>query len=106
MEIALNIATWILLGTGSVFAVIGGIGLLRLPDLFSRMHAGGVTDTMGAGLVLTGLMFQSGINLVTLKLVLILGFFLIASPTAAHALARSALAHGVKPLLHEEEDRP
>ena len=60
-EIAMDIMSWILLMAGSLFAVVGGIGLLRLRDFFSRMHAGGMTDTMGAGLILTGLMFQTGL---------------------------------------------
>ena len=50
-----EIAVWILLLTGSSFAIVGGIGLLRLPDLFSRMHGSGITDTLGAGSILAGL---------------------------------------------------
>jgi multicomponent Na+:H+ antiporter subunit G len=107
MEATTDIISWILLVAGSLFAVVGGIGLLRLPDFFSRMHGGGMTDTMGAGLILTGLMFQTGLSLVTFKLVLITLFLLLTSPTSAHALARSALSHGLKPLVdEEEEDRP
>ena len=104
MEAATDIVSWILVLAGSMFAVVGGIGLLRLPDLFTRMHGAGMTDTMGAGLILTGLMFQAGLTLVTCKLVLILLFLLLTSPTSAHALAKSALAHGMEPQLSEEED--
>ena len=71
METAIDLLSWIFLVAGSFFAVVGGVGLLRLPDFFSRMHGGGMTDTMGAGLILTGLMFQTGLSLVTFKLVLI-----------------------------------
>ncbi len=106
MEATIDIISWVLLVAGSVFAVVGGIGLLRLPDFFSRMHGGGMTDTMGAGLILTGLMFQTGLSLVTFKLVLITLFLLLTSPTSAHALARSALSHGLEPLVHEEEEKP
>ena len=108
MDTMLHGLSWILLMTGCAFAVTGGIGLLRLPDFFSRTHAGGMTDTMGAGLVLTGLMFESGLNLATFKLVLILIFLYVTSATSAHAVAQAALARGVEPLLAEpdEEDPP
>jgi len=107
MSLAAEIASWVLLLAGSLFAVIGGVGILRLPDFFSRMHGGGITDTLGAGLILTGLAVQSGLSLVTVKLVLILAFLLVSSPTSAHALAKSALAHGLGPktLRDLEEDR-
>ena len=104
MEAATDVVSWVLMVAGSLFAVVGGIGLLRLPDLFARMHGAGMTDTMGAGLILTGLMFQAGLSLVALKLVLILLFLLLTSPTSAHALAKSALAHGQQPMLAERED--
>ena len=106
MELALDIASWSLLLAGSVFAVVGGVGLLRLPDFFSRIHGGGITDTMGAGLILVGLMFQADHWLPVFKLVMILFFLFLTSPTSAHALSKSALAHGVRPLLAEEEEGP
>ena len=92
MESVIEVTTWALLMAGSVFAVIGGIGLLRLPDLFSRMHAAGITDTLGAGLLLAGLMVHAGFSLVTFKLICVLFFMLVASPTSTHALAKAALA--------------
>jgi multicomponent Na+:H+ antiporter subunit G len=104
MEMLLDIASWLCLLTGSFFAVVGGIGLLRLPDFYARIHGGGITDTMGAGLVLVGLTFQAGDWLVVFKLVMILFFLLLTSPTSAHALSKAALAHGIRPLLAEEEE--
>jgi multicomponent Na+:H+ antiporter subunit G len=95
---------WVLLLSGSLFAIIGGIGLIRLPDLFSRMHGAGVTDTLGAGLILVGLMLHSGANLVTFKLGAVLFFLFLTSPTATHALARSALAEGLQPWTVERGD--
>ncbi len=92
-----DVISWACLVTGGVFAIIGGIGLLRLPDVFTRMHAAGITDTMGAGLIFVGLMVQAGFTLVTVKLILILFFLLFTSPTATHALAKAALSDGVKP---------
>jgi multicomponent Na+:H+ antiporter subunit G len=91
---------------GACFALVGGIGLLRLPDLFTRMHGAGITDTLGAGLVFVGLVLQAGPSLATGKLLMILFFLLVTSPTSTHALARSALSHGLKPRLPDEEDEP
>lgn len=99
MHVALDVLTGICLLAGAVFAIIGGIGILRLPDVFTRMHGAGITDTLGAGLILLGLMIQGGISLVTVKLIMILVFLWISSPTSTHALARSALANGIRPQL-------
>lgn len=90
---------------GIAFAVIGGIGLVRLPDFFTRMHGGGITDTLGAGLVLVGLMVQAGFTLATFKLVTILFFLMVTSPTAAHALAKAALSSGLEPWTRQREGR-
>ena len=57
---ALDIMSWILLGIGTLFLLIGAVGLIRLPDFFSRMHAAGLIDTLGAGLILAGLMIEAG----------------------------------------------
>ena len=95
----IDIISWVLLMSGVFFCLVGGIGLLRFPDVFSRMHAAGITDTLGAGLMLGGLMVQAGLTLVCIKLVLVLLFLLITSPASTHALARSALESGLKPKL-------
>ena len=58
----LNIASWGLLLAGSFFCIVGGIGLIRLPDFFARIHGAGITDTLGASLVLAGLMVQAGLT--------------------------------------------
>lgn len=105
MDTVLNILSWSCIVAGSTFAVIGGLGLLRLPDVYARMHGGGITDTLGAGLILVGLMFQSGLTLATGKLVMVLLFLLVTSPTATHAVARAALAADVKPEVVDEEER-
>jgi multicomponent Na+:H+ antiporter subunit G len=97
MQILLDIVSWTLLSAGGVFVLIGGIGALRMPNLYTRMHAASVTDTMGAILVLTGIMFQAGLSLATIKLGAILIFLLITSPTSSYALASAALLAGVKP---------
>ena len=100
MDFLIDGLSWVCLVAGSFFCLVGGIGLLRLPDFYTRIHAGGVTDTMGAGLVILGLAFQAGFSLICVKLLLILGFLWLASAVTAHAMTKAALASGLKPLLH------
>lgn len=102
MSVLVDIASWICLVAGGSFCVIGTIGLNRMPDFFTRVHAASVTDTVGAGLVLIGLMLQAGLTLVTVKLGFMGLLLFFVSPTATHALAKAALARGLKPRLHEE----
>ena len=71
MSTVLDIASWISLAGGGFFCVVGGIGLLRMPDFYTRMHAASVTETLGAGLILLGLMLQAGFTLVAVKLAII-----------------------------------
>ena len=97
--VAADIASWVFLMAGSALALIGALGILRLPDMFARMHGAGIIDTLGVGLIMVGLMFQAGLTLVTVKLVLVLAFVLYTSPTTTHALARAALNAGVEPLV-------
>ena len=97
MTVLLDIISWILLSAGAVFVLVGGIGALRMPNLYTRMHAASVTDTMGAVLVIAGVMVQAGLSLVTIKLAAILLFLLLTGPTASYALASAALLAGIKP---------
>lgn len=99
-----NLLSWACLVAGAVFSVIGTIGLIRMPDFYTRVHAASVTDTVGAGLLLTGLMLQAGFTLVTVKLIIIGLLILFTSPTATHALCRAALTRGLKPVLADGED--
>lgn len=101
---ALDIVSWVCLIAGSFFAITGGIGIVRLPDFFSRMHAGGLTDTMGTTFLLVGLALQSGWSLVSVKLMMILLFILVTSPTAAHALAKAARSYGLEPWERPSEE--
>ena len=96
---ALEAVSWVCLIGGVAFALIGAVGMLRFPDVFARMHAAGIIDTLAAGLVLTGLGLQAPSWLVAVKLLLIFGFILYTSPTATHALARAALNGGIEPML-------
>jgi multicomponent Na+:H+ antiporter subunit G len=93
-----DVLSWISILGGLFFIVVGGIGVLRFPDVYTRLHAAGMTDTMGAGLVLVGLSFQSGLSLITVRLMMIWAFLLFTSPIATHALARAALHGKVEPI--------
>jgi multicomponent Na+:H+ antiporter subunit G len=97
VSVALDVLSWLALGAGAVFVVGGGIGLVRLPDFYTRLHAAGLVDTLGAFLIVVGLALQAGLTQVTIKLVLILVFLFFTSPTATHAVAHAAVAGGLKP---------
>jgi multicomponent Na+:H+ antiporter subunit G len=97
MALALDLLSWALILVGGAFGIIGGIGLLRLPDFFSRIHAASLTDSMCAPCIIAGLMLQSGLTLVTVKLGFLIAFLFLTSPTAAHALAKAALHGGLEP---------
>lgn len=96
MAMLIDILSWVLLTLGGISVLIGGIGALRMPDLYTRMHAASVTDSMGAILVLLGIMLQAGWSLAAIKLAAILLFLLLTSPTASNALASAALLAGHK----------
>ena len=98
MDTALQLLSWGLVLAGAFFMLTGALGLLRFPDVFTRMHAAGMTDTMGAGLILAGLCFQ-GDGVTALRLLLILGFLWFTSPVSTHALARAALQGGLRPVV-------
>lgn len=91
--------SWIFLFAGSFFYFVGAVGIVRMPDVFSRMHAASVSDTLGAVLILIGLMLQAGLSLVLAKLAIILLIILYTGPVATHALARAARFAGVQPIL-------
>ena len=93
------------LAAGSFFLIVGAVGLMRMPDVFTRMHATSVSDTLGAGFLLIGMMIEAGFTLVTVKLLVILAVFFFTGPLATHALARGALAVGLKPLLFDKAGR-
>lgn len=100
-EIA-DILSWVLILLGSLFIVTGATGMLRMPDLFTRMHAASVIDTLGAALLAGGFILQAGFTLVSAKLLFVLLLFFFTGPVAAHALAQAALYAGVEPKLDED----
>lgn len=99
--IVLDVISWLLIVSGAFFSIVGGIGIVRFPEFYSRLHGGGITDTLGAGLIVLGLMLQAPGVLVALKLVMILFFLTVTSPSSCHALSNSALAQGYWPELDQ-----
>ena len=95
MSLALDLLAWALIVVGSLFSIVGGLGIVRFPDFYTRVHAAGVTDSLGATLVLFGCMVEAGFTQITLKLMLVLFFLLVTSPTATHALVKAAFAGGL-----------
>ncbi|MCC4832515.1 monovalent cation/H(+) antiporter subunit G [Shewanella sp. 1_MG-2023] len=98
MNLVIEIISGLSLLIGCFLCLSGGVGMLRFPDFYTRMHAVSVTDTLGACLVLFGLMLQSPNGLVLIKLILILLCTLFINPSASHALAKAALRNGLLPL--------
>jgi len=89
-----DIVSWLLMTSGGLFVLVGGIGALRMPDLYTRMHAASVTDSIAPILIITGIVLQAGLTLASVKLVAILLFLLLTGPTATNALASAALLAG------------
>ena len=104
MSAVLKVLSWGCLLTGGFFCIVGSIGLIRMPDFYTRMHAASVTETLGAGLLLLGLMIEAGFSLVTAKLLMIGLLIFMTGPAATHALAKAALIRGLQPLLAPRED--
>lgn len=97
LSIALDVLSWISILLGLFFMLTGALGVLRMPDVYTRLHAAGMTDTMGAGFLILGMCYQTGLTLLTLRLLLVYAFLLFTSPIGTHALARAALSSGVEP---------
>jgi len=102
MRLAVDIASWGFILLGSFFTIVGAFGLVRMPEVFTRMHAASVTDTLGVGFLILGMCMQAGFGLVTLKLVFLLALFFFTAPVVTHALAQACLHEGIKPLLAED----
>ena len=105
IDTALDILSWILLCTGGAFVLIGGIGALRLPNFYTRLHAASLTETMATILIFTGMILQAGLSLAALKLAAIMVFLLLTAPTASYALANAALQSGMRPDAEQKDIR-
>ena len=97
-QMLVTIFSGLFLACGVVALLIGSLGLLRLPDVYCRIHAVGMIDTAGAGFIILGMVIHEGFTLVTMKLVLIGVFMFFTSPIATHAVAQVAFKSGVVPV--------
>jgi multicomponent Na+:H+ antiporter subunit G len=98
VNLLLDLLAGMLLFAGGFMCLSGAVGLLRFPDFYTRMHATAITDSLGGGCILVGLMLFSGYQpLVLAKLLLILLLLLLTSPTSSHALSKAALHSGLPP---------
>lgn len=99
-----DIITVVFLLLGTFFMFIGSVGVIRLPDFFTRSHATSKSDTLGIMLIVASLIFFEGISLNSFKLLIIFIFVALANPVGSHALARAALKFGVKPWFQKESE--
>ncbi|MFK8012085.1 MAG: monovalent cation/H(+) antiporter subunit G [Marinicellaceae bacterium] len=99
MAMVIDILSGLFLLIGSFLCLSGGIGLLRFPDFYTRMHAAGVTDTLATTMIIIGLILQNPDAMVIMKLIIILLLTLLIGPTASHALAKAAFKSQHKPLI-------
>ena len=102
MSSLIELLSWCCFLLGGFLCLSGGVGLLRFPDFFSRVHAVGVTETLATPLLLFGVMLQLGATLDSLKLLLVMAFVLATNPTASYAMAKAALHGGEKPLIVDD----
>lgn len=98
----LDILSWICLLLGGLLGIIGGIGMHRFPDFYTRLHAAGITDTLCAALFLLGLAFQAGFTIASFKLFFIFIFIFLTSPASSHSLSNAAILGGLKPKLGKQ----
>jgi monovalent cation/proton antiporter MnhG/PhaG subunit len=96
LQAVLEAGTIVFAGIGAFFFLVGTIGLLRLPDFYSRTHAATKCDTLGAGSILLSLALYHGIDFDSAKILVIALLILLSSPTAGHALARAAYRTGLR----------
>jgi multicomponent Na+:H+ antiporter subunit G len=102
LTIVVDIASWICILLGSFFTLVGAFGLVRMPEVFTRMHAASVIETLGVGFLILGMCLQVGFTLITAKLIFLMLLFLFTAPVVTHALAQACLYEGIKPLLAED----
>ncbi|KHE92273.1 MAG: monovalent cation/H(+) antiporter subunit G [Candidatus Scalindua rubra] len=100
-----TIIAGVFLGIGGFFIIVTAIGIVRFPDFYSRLHPAGKADTIGQALVLIALMIYEGFSLISVKLMIIVIFIFIASPTATHAVAQAAYLKGVVPWKKKKKDK-
>ena len=106
-DLIVDILSWILLAGGGFFLFVGSLGMVRLQDFWARLHAASIIDSAGVGLIIFGLMLQTGLTLITVKFAIIIIFLFLTGPTASHAVANAAFVSGSRPRdMVEDETSP
>ena len=105
MEMLLSWLSGISLLLGTAALIVGALGLVRLPSLFSRIHAVGMMDTAGVAFITLGMLIHEGFSLVSVKLAVVGVFLFFTSPIATHAVAQVAHRSGFSPLMPVKEPR-
>lgn len=100
----LEIVSVVLFVLGGFFLLVSAVGLIRLPDFFTRSHAVGKSETLGSLLLLAGLALHNGVDLDSAKLLLILVLVAVTNPTGIHTLTRAALNAGLQVWVRGKED--
>ena len=98
MDLFLPYLSGFSLAIGTLALVVGSLGLIRLPDVFSRIHAVGMMDTAGVGFIVLGMMIHEGFSLISVKLAAVAVFLFFTSPIATHAVAQVAHKSGFSPV--------
>ena len=96
LDIVRDVLSWVFLVSGGFFCLVGGFGLISFDSFYQRIHAAGVTDSLGAALVVGGLLFQADHWMIAAKLVLLVVFLWVTGPTSTHALVKAAYALGLR----------
>ena len=106
-DFVFNVLSWISILVGGSFLFVGSLGMVRLQDFWSRLHAASVIDSAGAGLLIFGMMLQTGFSLITVKFAIIVLFLMITGPTATHAVANAAFVSKSRPQdMIEDQSEP
>jgi multicomponent Na+:H+ antiporter subunit G len=93
--LAIDVISTIFISAGAFFMITGTVGLLKFPDFYTRMHATGKCDTLGQVLVILGCVIYEGFTFITIKLLLVAAFYLLAGPASTHALMKAAYVTGL-----------
>lgn len=105
MAMLVDLLSGLFITLGVIALLIGSLGLVRLPDLFSRTHAVGMMDTAGVGFIILGLILHEGLTLISFKLALVGIFLFFTSPISTHAVAQGAFRSGLRPITHDPHDK-
>jgi len=104
LSLVVDILSSLMMVAGGLLMVVSGLGLVRLPNIFTRLHAAGLADTGGIALLLLGMALYAGWSMVTVKLLLIAVFLFFTAPTASHAVGHAAILGGLAPEDHEDSE--